>query len=502
MPAVIVVCLLLFATIVALDILTPQRLVAAILLNVPVALSGLAFKRRFTFALVVAAIVADAVAGGLNAISEGGLDSISLFNRALLAASFALVGVMTVQLTQITNRLNTSKLEELRLRRERDRERIEAVGREPSLEAALQKASEVLCQSFEAQGALLVGAGVSELLAPRAAHPASLTSWPVSGQIPNRLIGAMPTQAIQSLQPGEYGLNANQAVIAGFEWPGHAPLLLAILEPKNSTQTLEELLPSLRDALERAELGQRLERNRNELGRRADLIRDLMYAFSHDMRTPLVANGVNMRLALEGAFGELPEKYRRTLVNGMQANEDLLALGDSMLLVAKLEAEQHPPVLEPLDFERAARASADRFPNASFEWKTRGETTVLGNPADLRRVIQNLLENAVKFSPQGSGIEVTLDSGGPSARNSGRESGQESVRLEVADRGAGVPVDLEPRLFQRFSSGGIGGGSGLGLYLARRIAEAHGGRIGYHPRTGGGSVFWLELPAAATAVLA
>ena len=99
-------------------------------------------------------------------------------------------------------------------------------------------------------------------------------------------------------------------------------------------------------------------------------------------------------------------------------------------------------------------------------------------------MLQNLLENAAKFAPVNSSILVSLD------RNA------DTVRLEVADSGAGVATSLEPRLFQRFSSGKAGGGTGLGLYLARRILETHGGRIGYHPRVGGGSVFWLELPAA------
>ncbi len=97
--------------------------------------------------------------------------------------------------------------------------------------------------------------------------------------------------------------------------------------------------------------------------------------------------------------------------------------------------------------------------------------------------MQNLLENAVKYSPN-SEISIALT------------KQANTVRLEVADQGQGIPIELEPRLFGRFSSGKAGGGTGLGLYLSKRIIEAHGGRIGYHPRVGGGSVFWFELPSS------
>jgi signal transduction histidine kinase len=486
-PMLILTSVLLFVAIVILDLLTPQRLVAAILLNIPIALSGLVLKRRFTFALVVIAVVMDGVAGLVNAFTEGDVDSITVFNRVLLAASFILVGFMTVQLTSFSSRLEQARLEEARLRGERDRERIAGIGQEPSLEAALHKAAEVLTQCFEARGVLLASAGMSQFSAPRTAFPVMQSAWNIGNAIPSRLLGAPPSQPLDCQTPSEFGLNANHALIAGFEWVGHAPMLLALLEPQSRTESLQSLLPTLRDALERAELSQRLERNRTELERRAEVIRDLVYAFSHDLRTPLVANGMNMRLALEGAFGELPKDYLRTLHNGIEANEDLLTLADSLLVLAKLESEQIQSTPQAVDLENAARSSAARLPHSQFTWQVNGETIVLGNPADLRRIIQNLLENAAKYSPPDSQIEIIL------------EPHENTVRLEIADRGQGVPVELEPRLFGRFSSGKVGGGTGLGLYLSKRISESHGGRIGYHPRVGGGSVFWLELPKAGAA---
>jgi signal transduction histidine kinase len=494
-PRVVVTtaCLVLFALSVALDILTPQRLVAAILLNIPVALSGLAFSRRFTLGLTLSAIVANAIAGILNARAETGLDDISVLNRVLLAASFVLVGGMTVMLSQTSRRLDAARLQELNLRDERDRERLSSVAQERSLGAALQRAAGVLGVALEAKGVVLSVGGVSAFGEPRAAVPSSVSAWNVGAKLPPKLLGAPPAQPIITDQPGEYGLNANRAMVAGLEWNGrHNPILLALLEPSpDAAVRLEGLLPTLRDALERAELSERLEGNRAELERRAGVIRDLVYAFSHDLRTPLVANGVNMRLALEGAFGELPEEYRRTLVNGMEANEDLLALADSLLYLARLESGEALPREEIVNLESAARSSATRLANTvRLEWRVAGDTRVKGNASDLRRVIQNLLDNAARFNPSDASLEVTL------------ERRADLVRLEVADRGAGVPLDLEPRLFQRFSTGKAGGGTGLGLYLARRIVEAHRGRIGYHPRVNGGSVFWLELPAAPETVSA
>ena len=481
-------CIVMLIGVFALDVLTPQRLVAAILLNIPIALSGLAYDRRLTLGLVIAAILADIVAGILNAQSEAGFDTISLVNRALLAASFALVGAMTVMLSQTSSRLDATREQAQRVRRERDRERIAGVSQERTLGGALTRASEVLLEAFGAAGVVLSVGGSSVFGAARAAFPASLPAWTSGSAIPPRLLGEAPLTVITTDAPSEYGLNANRAVIGGLSWGHRAPVLIALLEPDFEAATmLEELLPALRDALERVELGERLEAGRNELERRAGVIRDLVYAFSHDLRTPITANAVNMKLALEGAFGELPQLYRDTLKNGIEANTDLLELADSLLVLARLESGEAPAQREVFSLEAAAVSSAARLPPATkLEWRVNGDSSVLGSPADLRRVLQNLLENAAKFAPTDSSILISL------------ERQADTVRLEVADSGAGVATSLEPRLFQRFSSGKAGGGTGLGLYLARRILETHGGRIGYHPRVGGGSVFWLELPAVLT----
>ena len=115
-------------------------------------------------------------------------------------------------------------------------------------------------------------------------------------------------------------------------------------------------------------------------------------------------------------------------------------------------------------------------------------TTVLEAPMDptlLEQVLVNLLENAVKYSPSGTPIEIRArpDDG--------------SVRVEVADRGSGLPPGQEERVFERFfraADGHRAGGAGLGLVICRAILKAHQGRIVAQNRDGGGAVFSFLLP--------
>ena len=106
------------------------------------------------------------------------------------------------------------------------------------------------------------------------------------------------------------------------------------------------------------------------------------------------------------------------------------------------------------------------------------------------RIVVNLIENAAKFSPEGSTIDL------------GAERLGAEIRIVVADRGAGVAAGEEERIFEPFyrpAGQPDTGGAGLGLSIARRMAEAQGGTVRYEPRAGGGSVFELRLPAASVA---
>ena len=109
-----------------LDVLTTQQFIAAIVWIVPIALSGLAFSRRFTYSLVAAAIVLNILVSWLNAGAQGGLDGIAVLNRLLLAATAVLVGVMTVNLSTFSTRVGQLQERESKIRQERDLERVAA----------------------------------------------------------------------------------------------------------------------------------------------------------------------------------------------------------------------------------------------------------------------------------------------------------------------------------------------------------------------------------------
>jgi two-component system, OmpR family, sensor histidine kinase KdpD len=459
-----------------LDILTPQQFIAAIVWIVPIALSGLAFSKRFTYGLVIAAVILSGLVSWLNADVQGGLDGIAVLNRVLLAACAIMVGVMTVNLSDFSQRVGQLQEREEKIRQERDLERVAAtVASSQNLTEALEQVVPVLAQML-GRGAMMVGVNDNRLVEPRVAENVLPEVWPVGAALPNN-----PEQQIALP-------NQRPALMARVQQP---PLLIAILEPAiNAEANLQRLLPVLGRALERVVLLDDLSMQRTLLERRNTIIRDLIYAFSHDLRTPLMANGMNMKLALEGAFGVLPDFYLRSLENGLAANQDLLELAEKLLLVARYEGGETSPQLETVDLRRALLEMTARLEPVARERKVHFELQlerleVRGNSPELRRVLQNLLDNAIKFCPPMQTIQVRL------------QRQQSNIRIEVRDPGPGVTHELETRLFTRFSSARAGGGSGLGLYLARRIIEAHGGRIGYardNDAKVAQTIFWVELP--------
>jgi two-component system sensor histidine kinase KdpD len=103
----------------------------------------------------------------------------------------------------------------------------------------------------------------------------------------------------------------------------------------------------------------------------------------------------------------------------------------------------------------------------------------------IEQVLINLLENALRYSPPGSKLEITA------------ETSEETVEISVADQGAGIPDGLEEKLFEKFYQArheAAQSGVGLGLAICRAIVEAHGGRIYAHNKFGGGAVFTFVLP--------
>jgi signal transduction histidine kinase len=119
-----------------------------------------------------------------------------------------------------------------------------------------------------------------------------------------------------------------------------------------------------------------------------------------------------------------------------------------------------------------------------------GLPAVAADEAQLRQVLDNLLDNAIKYSPAGGEIRLGL------------EAADDAVRFSVADAGLGIPASERDRIFDKFyrldpdMTGGIGG-TGLGLYIARELVRRVGGDIWVEPNREQGSVFYVQIPAAA-----
>jgi PAS domain S-box-containing protein len=223
---------------------------------------------------------------------------------------------------------------------------------------------------------------------------------------------------------------------------------------------------------------------------------DLVSTVSHELRTPLAAI-YGSALTLTRHDLELGQAFSRKLLEIIVEESSRLAdIVNDLLLASQLDAGK----LELQIGECDARILAESVVEAARTHLPEGVTVELDPTADdlppvaadegqLRQVLANLIDNAVKYSPDGGGVRIRL------------EPADKSVRFVVADEGLGIPSTEQGRIFEKFyrldpdMTGGIGG-TGLGLYISRELVRRVSGRIWVEPNDGPGSIFYVEIPAA------
>jgi signal transduction histidine kinase len=218
---------------------------------------------------------------------------------------------------------------------------------------------------------------------------------------------------------------------------------------------------------------------------------DFIVTASHELRTPLAAvHGAAKLLEKSDLRGD--ESTGRLLAVIAEESERLSAVVGAILTGAQLEAGCIHVVRELVDpveiAEKAIQAARSHLPETlSLELAATETPEIETDAGRVRQILASLIDNAVKYSPEGGRIEVTL--------------GQldDCVRFRVSDEGIGIPPAEADRIFERFvrldakQTRGIGG-TGLGLYIARELAGELEGSLEYQPRAERGSIFTLELP--------
>lgn len=212
---------------------------------------------------------------------------------------------------------------------------------------------------------------------------------------------------------------------------------------------------------------------------------------SHELKTPLAV----LRAEIELALSKPGDDLQPVLASVAEEVARMTQVVENMLLLAQLDAKQAPLRKDPIDLSSLAASIAE---DAKALGEARGvevkaawiapNVAVVGDEPAVRRVIMNLIENAVKYNREGGEVKLSVWA----------ENG--SARIDVADNGPGIPAEHLPKLFERFHRVDklSGKGTGLGLSICKALVEAHGGRIEVKSQSGVGTTFHVVFPAQAS----
>ena len=248
-------------------------------------------------------------------------------------------------------------------------------------------------------------------------------------------------------------------------------------------------------ALDKAYLYKNLQDANEKLKSLDRLKTEFLSLASHQLRSPLTAIKGYTSMLLGGDFGDINEKQKEAVDRVFQSTNHLVKTVDDLLNVSKIEQGGMQYVMAPFDMCKVVKdltkdlsiVAEKKGLQLNFSYKGFGVCPVRGDLEKIRNVILNLIDNSIKYTKEGF-VNIGLE----------RNDNLKKIVLVITDTGMGMTEDTKKTLFHKFSRGDGGkvntGGSGLGLYLAKQIIDAHNGHVWVEsPGLGRGSTFYLEL---------
>ena len=212
---------------------------------------------------------------------------------------------------------------------------------------------------------------------------------------------------------------------------------------------------------------------------------------SHELRTPLTVIHCELEAIIQTPH--LNPEIREAIGSALSETERLAKIVESLLAISRLDAGEARIGTTKLDLADLASATAEQMrllaedKGIALEVRAGDPVEIEGDAARLKQVVVNLLDNAIKYTPQDGAIEVRV------------KAVNGKATLEVADSGMGISPDSIEHIFERFYRGDkarsrMQGGAGLGLSIVKSICAAHGGAVSVQTVEGQGSCFRVELP--------
>ena len=230
---------------------------------------------------------------------------------------------------------------------------------------------------------------------------------------------------------------------------------------------------------------------RRELQSSADQ-QNFMMAITHELKTPIAVTKLNLETLQKHKLAEAQQ--HRLIDNTLQETNRLDTLCNNLLISSQIEAGGYKATFEEQNFSVLVNECVNefmtRFPKRIINKKIENEIFVKGDPFLLQIAVNNLLENAIKYSPKETMVDACL------------EKNQNRTVLKITDEGMGISETEKAKIFQKFYRAGNEAtkrakGTGLGLYLTSRISKTHNGTISIEDNPKGGSIFALSLTAEA-----